>query len=155
MEADTAEVARARFAISAETFALLSYIALAALFLIVVSGATVRLTGSGLGCENWPRCGSSFLPEKNFHALVEYGNRGVGFETHPLHAKLAFLVADDEEFQVLQVGLARLRFRGGNSDVMVAAHFALRGIGGDSTPSCEVHSAIGRSEVFRTKVLGG
>src|SRR6185312_15162548 len=37
------------------------------------------LTGSGLGCENWPRCGSSFLPEKNFHALVEYGNRGVGF----------------------------------------------------------------------------
>jgi heme A synthase len=79
MEADTTEVSRARFAISAETFALLSYAALAALFLIVVSGATVRLTGSGLGCDNWPRCGSSFLPEKNFHALVEYGNRGVGF----------------------------------------------------------------------------
>jgi cytochrome c oxidase assembly protein subunit 15 len=79
MEADTTPVSRARFAISAETFALLSYAALAALFLIVVSGATVRLTGSGLGCENWPRCGSSFLPEKNFHALVEYGNRGVGF----------------------------------------------------------------------------
>ena len=79
MEADTTEAARARFAVSAETFALLSYVALAALFLIVVSGATVRLTGSGLGCDNWPRCGSSFLPEKNFHALVEYGNRGVGF----------------------------------------------------------------------------
>ena len=57
MEADTTDVARARFAISAETFALLSYVALAALFLIVVSGATVRLTGSGLGCDNWPRCG--------------------------------------------------------------------------------------------------
>ena len=78
-EADTTQVARARFAVSAETFALLTYAALAALFLIVVSGATVRLTGSGLGCDNWPRCGSSFLPEKNFHALVEYGNRGVGF----------------------------------------------------------------------------
>jgi cytochrome c oxidase assembly protein subunit 15 len=40
-----------------------------------VSGATVRLTASGLGCENWPRCGETFLPEKDFHALVEFGNR--------------------------------------------------------------------------------
>jgi cytochrome c oxidase assembly protein subunit 15 len=79
MEADSTQVAPARFAISAETFAKLTYLAAAALFVIVVSGATVRLTGSGLGCDNWPRCGSSFLPEENFHALVEYGNRGVGF----------------------------------------------------------------------------
>jgi cytochrome c oxidase assembly protein subunit 15 len=79
MEVETAQVGRARFAVSPETFSRLSYLALGALFLIVVSGAAVRLTGSGLGCDNWPRCGSSFLPEKNFHALVEYGNRGVGF----------------------------------------------------------------------------
>ena len=79
MEADSARVAPARFSISAEAFAKLTYVAAAALFVIVVSGATVRLTGSGLGCDNWPRCGSSFLPEENFHALVEYGNRGVGF----------------------------------------------------------------------------
>src|SRR5579863_2822467 len=52
----------------------------------------------------------------------EIGDRRVGFETHPLDAEFAFLVADDEEFQVFQVGLARLRFRCGNSDVMVAAH---------------------------------
>jgi heme A synthase len=63
MEADTTRVARARFAISAETFALLSYVALAALFLIVVSGATVRLTGSGLGCDNWPRSSSTAIGE--------------------------------------------------------------------------------------------
>jgi heme a synthase len=79
MEAESRRIERARFTVSAETLALLTYFALGALFLIVVSGATVRLTGSGLGCDNWPRCGSSFLPEKNFHALVEYGNRGVGF----------------------------------------------------------------------------
>jgi cytochrome c oxidase assembly protein subunit 15 len=46
--------------------------------LIVVSGATVRLTGSGLGCENWPRCGDTFLPPKDYHALIEFGNRVVG-----------------------------------------------------------------------------
>jgi heme a synthase len=44
-----------------------------------VSGATVRLTGSGLGCENWPRCGETFLPPKDYHALIEFGNRAVGF----------------------------------------------------------------------------
>src|ERR1700678_1052706 len=44
------------------------------------------------------------------------------FETHPLHAKFAFLVADDKEFQVFQVGLARFHFSSGNSDVMVVAH---------------------------------
>ncbi len=39
----------------------------------------MRLTDSGLGCENWPRCGESFLPEKEYHSLVEFGNRVVGF----------------------------------------------------------------------------
>jgi len=67
------------FTISPSRFTWLAYASLAALFLIVVSGATVRLTDSGLGCENWPRCGESFLPEKEYHSLVEYGNRVVGF----------------------------------------------------------------------------
>jgi heme a synthase len=63
---------------SPRIFRRLAYLTLALLFAIVVSGATVRLTASGLGCENWPRCGETFLPEKDFHALVEFGNRVVG-----------------------------------------------------------------------------
>jgi cytochrome c oxidase assembly protein subunit 15 len=71
--------ARARaLTVSPTLFRRLVFAALAALFLIVVSGATVRLTGSGLGCENWPRCGDTFLPPKDYHALVEFGNRVVG-----------------------------------------------------------------------------
>jgi cytochrome c oxidase assembly protein subunit 15 len=46
-----------------------------ALFLVITSGAFVRLTGSGLGCENWPRCGDRPYPERDFHAVVEFGNR--------------------------------------------------------------------------------
>jgi cytochrome c oxidase assembly protein subunit 15 len=65
-------------AVSLGVFRRLTYAALGALLLIVVSGATVRLTASGLGCENWPRCGETFLPEQDFHALVEFGNRVVG-----------------------------------------------------------------------------
>jgi hypothetical protein len=52
----------------------------------------------------------------------EIRDRGVRFETHPLHTEFAFLVADDKDFQVFQVGLARLRFGSGNSDVMIPAH---------------------------------
>jgi cytochrome c oxidase assembly protein subunit 15 len=42
---------------------------------VVTSGAFVRLTGSGLGCENWPRCGDKPYPEQGYHAFVEFGNR--------------------------------------------------------------------------------
>lgn len=80
MEARVGRAGRVRLpAISARTFALLAYAALAALVLIVATGATVRLTSSGLGCENWPRCGSSFLPQTDYHAYIEFGNRVVGF----------------------------------------------------------------------------
>jgi cytochrome c oxidase assembly protein subunit 15 len=49
----------------------------ASLFVVITSGAFVRLTGSGLGCENWPRCGDKPYPERDFHAFVEFGNRMV------------------------------------------------------------------------------
>lgn len=43
---------------------------------IVLTGATVRLTGSGLGCPNWPTCTSTrSVPELSFHPMVEFLNR--------------------------------------------------------------------------------
>src|ERR1700742_1897748 len=50
-------------------------IALAALTLIVFSGAAVRLTGSGLGCPDWPKCDGSYVAPLDTHAWIEYGNR--------------------------------------------------------------------------------
>lgn len=61
--------------ISAKSFLRLSLATCVALFLVVTSGAFVRLTGSGLGCENWPRCGDKPYPEQGYHAFVEFGNR--------------------------------------------------------------------------------
>ncbi len=44
--------------------------------LIVVTGGAVRLTGSGLGCSDWPVCTAGHLtPALHFHGLVEFGNR--------------------------------------------------------------------------------
>jgi cytochrome c oxidase assembly protein subunit 15 len=69
-------VARAR-SISAPTYLRLATASGVALFLVITSGAFVRLTGSGLGCENWPSCGDKPYPEQGFHAFVEFGNRMV------------------------------------------------------------------------------
>ena len=52
---------------------------LATLWLIVVTGAAVRLTDSGLGCRHWPGCEAGHpLPAKSGHAFIEFGNRLFG-----------------------------------------------------------------------------
>lgn len=45
---------------------------------IIFSGGIVRLTGSGLGCTDWPKCTPDSLvttPEMGIHGLIEFGNR--------------------------------------------------------------------------------
>lgn len=50
--------------------------ALALLGVIVVSGGLVRLTGSGLGCNDWPNCNNeTFVDVSNKHAAIEQINR--------------------------------------------------------------------------------
>lgn len=51
---------------------------------IIVTGATVRLTGSGLGCPTWPQCvDGSYVPvarqEQQWHKYIEFGNRSLTF----------------------------------------------------------------------------
>ena len=50
-------------------------LALVFLTLIVFTGAAVRLTGSGLGCPDWPKCYGKVAPPLETHAVIEYGNR--------------------------------------------------------------------------------
>src|ERR671921_741184 len=66
---------RDRLAISPSLYAKITFVALAALALIVVTGAAVRLTGSGLGCPDWPKCYGQVVAPLEFHAEIEYGNR--------------------------------------------------------------------------------
>jgi heme a synthase len=65
----------ARLTLSLRAYTYVAYAALATLVLIVLSGAGVRLTGSGLGCPSWPDCRGTFLPELSSHVWIEYGNR--------------------------------------------------------------------------------
>ncbi|MBA3245048.1 MAG: COX15/CtaA family protein [Actinobacteria bacterium] len=48
------------------------------LYVIVLTGALVRLTGSGLACESWPGCQEgAFFPAVGEHSTIEFGNRVV------------------------------------------------------------------------------
>ena len=61
---------------SPERYLEITRLALWSLVAIVITGASVRLTGSGLGCSDWPTCSADrFVPERELHGLVEFINR--------------------------------------------------------------------------------
>jgi len=75
---------------SPEGFRRLALAATAMLVLIVATGATVRLTGSGLGCRHWPGCQPNvFFPERGYHSDVEFSNRIVASLTVAVTLALA------------------------------------------------------------------
>jgi cytochrome c oxidase assembly protein subunit 15 len=73
---------RRAFELSPERFRQLAIAAVAMLIFIVGTGATVRLTGSGLGCQHWPGCQPNDpFPNKGYHSYIEFSNRVVAFFT--------------------------------------------------------------------------
>ena len=57
-------------------FTRLAWLAATCTYLLIVLGAIVRITGSGLGCgEHWPLCNGRLLPLLDLPTLIEYGHR--------------------------------------------------------------------------------
>jgi heme a synthase len=62
--------------LSPATYRRVTLLAVWALGFIIVTGGAVRVTGSGLGCPDWPTCASHrVVAPWQYHAMVEFGNR--------------------------------------------------------------------------------
>ena len=109
-------------------------------FALVVLGGVVRVTGSGLGCPDWPLCHGGVLPPLDSQAIIEYSHRLVAsFLVSPLiiaTAVIAWLAYRSQRWLVVPITAALLlllaqALLGGVAVVnelpgeIVAAHFAL------------------------------
>lgn len=75
---------------------------------IIVTGGAVRLTGSGLGCDTWPKCTDDSLivtAEQGFHGFVEFGNRML---TYVLSAAVGWAIIAARSTKPRRRGLTRL-----------------------------------------------
>jgi cytochrome c oxidase assembly protein subunit 15 len=80
------------YTVTPQQYAYFAYAAVVALTLIVLTGAAVRLSGSGLGCPTWPKCYGNLYPPLKTHAVIEFSNRVVAVPVC-LAAGLAWLAA--------------------------------------------------------------
>ncbi len=127
------------FTLTPTQYARTAYVAMGALTVIVMSGAAVRLTGSGLGCPTWPRCYGKIYPPLQTHAVIEFSNRmitapvsivailafALAFRRRPYRRDLVRLSALLPLGVLAQAVLGGLTVRGELDYGWVMAHFAL------------------------------
>jgi heme a synthase len=133
MDASAPPLARLRgVAFSSRALRNLTLLNAVMLVLIVATGATVRLTGSGLGCEHWPGCEPHHFKPKSFHSYIEFSNRVFAFFTI-LVTLLTWLVARGRRrlaFAIflgtlLQAPLGAVTVYSGLNPWLVLSHFLL------------------------------
>ncbi|MGH2740056.1 MAG: heme o synthase [Actinomycetota bacterium] len=105
---------------------------------LVILGGTVRATGSGLGCPDWPRCHGRFLPPLELHSLIEYSHRltavlvvilvvttaWVAWRRERADAGILWPAVAAVGVVVLQTALGAIVVSGGLKALLVMAHFA-------------------------------
>ena len=67
--------------ISAANFRRLAFLTALFAYLQIALGGVVRVTGSGLGCPDWPLCHGRPYPAADVHSIIEYSHRTVGTVT--------------------------------------------------------------------------
>jgi cytochrome c oxidase assembly protein subunit 15 len=133
MDASAQPFARLRgVALSSQALRRLTLLNAVMLVLIVATGATVRLTGSGLGCEHWPGCAPHHFEPKSFHSYIEFSNRVFAFFTILVtlvtwilargHRRLGFTIFLGT---LLQAPLGALTVHFGLNPWLVLSHFLL------------------------------
>jgi heme a synthase len=135
----TASQAR-RWELTPTRYAQLALASAVSLYLIVLTGAAVRLTGSGLACQSWPGCQEgAFFPAIGEHSSIEFGNRVMAlfpialslgawlfaYRTTGLGRWVRWLAAITFLGTIAQAPLGLLTIRLDLHPLMVATHFLL------------------------------
>src|SRR5437660_4518895 len=125
-------------------------------YLQIALGGVVRVTGSGLGCPDWPLCHGRPYPAADVHSIIEYSHRTVGAITGVLliaTVVLAWLVFRHQRPIVAWIATASLVAIGGEgllgagvvvnelASWLVLVHLALRSeerrVGKECRSRCE------------------
>jgi cytochrome c oxidase assembly protein subunit 15 len=128
-----------RFTISPQRFEQLAWFTLGLLIVVVITGAGVRLTRSGLGCPDWPKCHGGTLPPANINSIIEYTNRvlsglvsvvGIGvwiasFRRRPRRRDLTWISAFFPVFLIAEAALGALTVKHELAPGYVMAHFGV------------------------------
>jgi cytochrome c oxidase assembly protein subunit 15 len=128
-----------RFTISPQRFTQLAWFTLGLLMVVVITGAGVRLTRSGLGCPDWPKCHGGTLPPANINSIIEYGNRVLSglvsvvgsvvwvasFRRRPRRRDLTLISAFFPLFLITEAALGALTVKHELAPGYVMAHFGV------------------------------
>lgn len=75
-----------------KNFKTLSKIALVVIYLVIIAGSVVRMTGSGMGCPDWPKCFGYYIPPTHGSELL--------FKPNHSYKKGMMILLDSEQFMV-------------------------------------------------------
>src|SRR5262245_61985495 len=109
--------------LSAGNFRRLAFLTAVFAYLQIALGGVVRVTGSGLGCPDWPLCNGRPYPAADVHSVIEYSHRTVGPITGVL--RIATVVAAWVVFRKTRPAVAWLAT---GSLVAIAAEGAVGGV---------------------------
>lgn len=117
---------------------------------IIVTGGAVRLTGSGLGCSQWPLCEpGQFTPqfhtEMSFHPIIEFSNRMLGVAVGAIALALLWALYKRGS-AALRPGIKRLAW-------LILIGVALQAFIGGVTVWVDLHPAIVGSHMLISLVL--
>lgn len=100
---------------------------------IIVTGVTVRVTGSGLGCPTWPQCvPGSYVPTveqaQTWHKYVEFGNRTLTFVLTAIAVATFVMVWRARPIDRVMRGLATVPFVGTGLQAVLGGITVLTGL---------------------------
>jgi cytochrome c oxidase assembly protein subunit 15 len=75
-----------------KNFRTLSKIALVLIYLVIIAGSVVRMTGSGMGCPDWPKCFGYYIPPTHESQLL--------FKPNHSYEKGMMILLESEQFMV-------------------------------------------------------